>query len=247
MEIKNISEIQIPYEEQSLTEIICDKEFTETKDWYKEQLFVDEKSEIVARFIQQSSKNYEGNARQLSPKRKDLFVVVYTEDEDKSKHHYDIVLVKDLIPQVLNTYDYVGMIFNEDSLGVRKNGLCGFINENGEEFIEPQYGNVNDFENGFAVVRSAAWKCGLINKKNEQIVPFLYDTTDRRGVVDGFCVFSNFRKGKHSDYSYIYNTKGELIKEHHGEVYNLGNGNFAFETEFKTYEIKNIKDYDRQD
>jgi len=245
MELQSISEIQIPYEEQSLTEIVCDKEFVETKDWYKEQNFMDEEGNIVARFIQKSSEDYDGEAKQLTVKRKDLFIVEYINNEDKSKHHYDIVQVKDLVPKVLHTYDYINDIEQEGTFPVRKNKLIGFINTDGEEFISPQYKNAKGFKNGVTTVHSPKeGKCGVINKRNETVIPFIYDGVDFHGMVNGYCVFHNHDKDWNTT-SYIYDKNYKLVLEYKGEVKNLAHGIFAFETERNTYEIRKLNENDK--
>lgn len=239
-ELERISQVQLPYEEQSLTQIICDKKFVETKDWYKEQNFMDETGKIAARFIQRSSEDYDGEAKQLTVKRKDLFIVEYTKNEDKSKHHYDIVQVKDLVPTVLHTYDYVSDLEEDGMFKVKKNKLHGYIDNNGVEVIKPQYGNALDFHNGLAIVKNRH-KCGMINKQNEVVIPLIYhDFDNHNGMIDGYSVFYKFDKNC-DKVSCIYDKDFKLVLEHKGDVQNLSHGLFVFEVSRNTYEIRDLK------
>src|SRR5699024_728068 len=65
------------------------------------------------------------------------------------------------------------------------NGRFGFVDSVGKLVIQPEYSDVRLFKNGFAVVKKDG-KYGVINTKNEVVVPFKYaaaEIEDRGGYT----------------------------------------------------------------
>ena len=54
--------------------------------------------------------------------------------------------------KLLNIYEDIEVGMEDDYFAVKRNGLWGFINQNGEEVIEPQYEKYVYFKDGFAEV-----------------------------------------------------------------------------------------------
>ncbi len=80
----------------------------------------------------------------------DLFTFNDTEAETDQLQLYRIE--KDNTCTYLNTYEYIEEGIEDDYFAVKRNGLYGFINANGEEVIEPQYEEYRFFHNGYAPV-----------------------------------------------------------------------------------------------
>lgn len=59
-----------------------------------------------------------------------------------------------------------------------ENGKFGFVNQDGELKIEPQYEDASPFENGVAIVRKDK-QYGVINAENEIILPLKYAAIER--------------------------------------------------------------------
>jgi hypothetical protein len=90
---------------------------------------------------------------------------------------------------------------------MKENRLYGFINSQGEYIIKPQYKVANDFNDGFAFVKTIDDKFGYINCENDMVIPVgsqLYSE------------FSNgrafFRTDTKSKFGFI-NKKGEIVIE----------------------------------
>jgi len=254
LNITELASVCLPINKGELTEITTDHEFMfEDKDWFHEQFFINEKGELVAKFVQYGSKIYAGRAEQLSRYRQDIFIIYGAEsnvEERDNKDNIQIVQVVNCEHKLLHTYDYIESGEEDGTFQVRKNKLYGFIDINGVEIIKPQYSRVYSFEEGVAVVwPTENKKCGLINKKNKVLVPFMYDDTTHhfRGMVDGYIVFCNhdFDKKPYETTSYIYDKNYKLVLEYKGEVKNLAHGIFAFETERNTYEIRKLNENDK--
>jgi len=246
MKIENLSSVSLPFYEGDLTEITTDHEFiNDDRDWFWEQFFIDENGNVVAKFVQLSSEDYSGHAEQLSKFRQDIFIVSKElTGQTIDNRPCDIIKIVDGEKQILHSYDYIEYGEEDGTFYVRKNGLVGFIDINGDEIIKPQYVNANEFSNGVTVAKNSDYKYGLINKKNEVLIPFIYDESDMNGMLDGYCIFKSCDKNLAVCKSYIYNTDYKIICEHNGDVKNLAHGNFAFETERNTYEIKKLNKND---
>lgn len=58
---------------------------------------------------------------------------------------------------------------------VYKNAFYGYLNSKADQSIEFQYENASNFVNGLAVVTDSNQKQGIINRRNEKILPLEYD------------------------------------------------------------------------
>ena len=84
--------------------------------------------------------------------------------------------------------------FSEGLAAVRKNGLWGYIDKEGDTVVEFIYDDADDFSEGLAAVRkNGHW--GYINKEGDKVVEFIYDEADdfsdglgrvKRGDLYGF-------------------------------------------------------------
>lgn len=64
--------------------------------------------------------------------------------------------------------------FTEGLTVLRKDGLCGFMDKNGNEVIKPVFKNVNAFSEGLAAVQAQDGLWGYINKKGEIVIKPVY-------------------------------------------------------------------------
>lgn len=94
--------------------------------------------------------------------------------------------------KILAGFSSVLFGFSEGLAAVKKKGKWGFIDEDGNEVIPPQYIDTSEFSNGIVRVMNEDGKCGYVNRQNEVIVPFEYDwmgTFDGKNhtfVINGF-------------------------------------------------------------
>lgn len=156
--MKDIHTVQPICEHKSLAEIYCLHEDLKQTNWLRETFFIDKDGKTVAHFKQ----NFPFLVKQLTPKHCNLFVMKNFNDDI-----YHII-------QVFNSYEDIEFGVENGCFAVKNNGLWGFINEEAEEIIEPQYDDYCAFCCGLAAVcKNGKW--GFINKQNEVIVPFEYE------------------------------------------------------------------------
>ena len=167
MNIKNIEAVLPITENRPLAQINCHHEKLRTNVSWHETFFMDEDGNIVANF--ENEKPF--LVQQLTSKHKDLFII-------KLKNIYHIIQVyQNLSYMILNSYEVIELGVEDGCFAVKQNGLWGFINEEAEEIIEPQYENYCAFSNGFAAVcKNNKW--GFIDKQNEIVIPFEYEIPD---------------------------------------------------------------------
>ena len=151
-----------------LISIACNHERRGTDIW-DEYYFLNNELDVVAHFESMGDMR----ASQLSELNDHIFKINNWSDNNNRKTQ--IVRVnQDLSYEVLHEVDDDGMMVMDGTLAIKKNGLWGFIDYNGEEIIKPQYYDVFSFKNGYACVKQND-KWGFINKKNEVVIPFEYD------------------------------------------------------------------------
>ena len=63
---------------------------------------------------------------------------------------------------------------NENLYVFEKDGLSGYMNQNGHIQIKPTYEHANDFYNGMAVVGDKSGFKGVIDKNGDIVIPFEY-------------------------------------------------------------------------
>lgn len=165
MEFKNIEAVFPITENRPLAQIDCHHENLRTNISWHEAFFMDENGRIVANF--KNKKPF--YVRQLTSKHNNLFVLAGFAN--------DYRVYNDLTDTALNSYEDIELGVEDGCFAVKNNRLWGFINEETEEIIEPQYENYCAFSNGFAAVcKNGKW--GFINKQNEIVIPFEYDIPD---------------------------------------------------------------------
>lgn len=123
----------------------------------------------------------------------------------------------------LNTYEDIEEGIEDGYFAVKRNGLYGFINANGDEVIKPQYEEYRSFSDGYAIVRKNK-KWGLIDKQNNIIIPFKYSIWNF--PAGGYVVMENYNHACNYTTD-IYNLNGEIVYQvpnAYRDVYNLGNG-----------------------
>ena len=119
-------------------------------------------------------------------------------------------------------------IFEENGLAcVRQEGMCGFIDRNGDFVIEPQFTSVSSvnkkdekFRNGFAEVEVGDWEwepdvvrvasdvCGLINEKGEYIIE-----PEHSVDYSGEFLKNGITYIRIDDKYVLMNTEGQIVKE----------------------------------
>lgn len=92
--------------------------------------------------------------------------------------------------------------FSEDLACVKKDGLYGFINKDGEIVIEPTYDSPNYFYNGVTVIQKDGL-FGMIDRENNIIIPFEYEEITP-ATANYLCVK---KEGKYGCINY----KGETV------------------------------------
>ena len=94
-------------------------------------------------------------------------------------------------------YDYIGKFVNGFAVVVL-NGRYGYINDEFEEIVPPQYILAYEFRNGFArVVKDGLF--GFINEKGDVVVPFKYEYAE-----DFYNGIAEVRREKFSAATYYY-------------------------------------------
>ena len=156
-----------------LISIFCDHEKRGSK-YYHEYFFLNNDFEVKAHFASTGVMR----AEQLCEQNETLFEI----NESLPDNNWDgkdlIVRVNpDLSYDVLHEIEWIEYGIQDGTFAIKKNGLLGFINANGVDFIKPQYDDHCAFENGFACVKQNG-KWGFINKNNEIVIPFEYDMPD---------------------------------------------------------------------
>ena len=89
------------------------------------------------------------------------------------------ILRKDFAELVPPIYEEIGGGFQKGNPQmVKKDGLCGYIDENGTIVIPPQFEKADMFRGGMAVVKQNG-KYGCINIRGEFVIPPEYDRIER--------------------------------------------------------------------
>ena len=212
--------------------IDCIHEHIKDESGYRYEIFVlNKNNELIAHFESH-------NCIEVSDLDKEcnLFTFEDTETETDQLQLYRIE--KDNTCTYLNTYEDIEEGIEDGYFAVKRNGLYGFINANGDEVIEPQYDMRSFFQDGYALVRKNK-KWGLIDKQNNIIIPFKY--TIRNFPAGGYVVMKN------SDLTTdVYNLNGEIVyqaKSTIKDVFNLGNGTLLIKNQdTKEYEFIKLEE-----
>lgn len=172
MKFKNVSIVSTL---DGLISIFCDHE---RKDIYHEYFFLNKEHKLVAHFESTGCLI----AEQLNEDVENIFYLSETTwDNGIDKERHVIVRVNpDLTYDVLHHIEEYEAGIEDGAFGIKKDGLYGFIDAYGNEFIKPQYENYASFSFGLAgVYKDGKW--GFINKQNEVVIPFEYEIqTDRQ-------------------------------------------------------------------
>lgn len=164
--MKDIQTIQPICEHKSLAEIYCLHEDLKQTNWLRETFFIGKNGSVIAHF----KRNFPFLVKQLTPKHNNLFVIKNFNDDI----FHIVQVLEDASNATINSYEDIEFGVEDGCFAVKNNGLWGFINEEAEEIIEPQYEDYCAFSSGFAAVcKNGKW--GFINKQNEVIVPFEYE------------------------------------------------------------------------
>ena len=181
-----------------LISIFCDHE-KRGSEYYHEYFFLNNDFEVKAHFASTGVMR----AEQLREQNETLFDI----NESLPDNNWDgkdlIVRVNsDLSYDVLHEIEWIEYGIQDGTFAIKKNGLWGFIDADGVEFIKPQYDDYCAFENGFACVKQNG-KWGFINKNNEIVIPFEYDMPD-------FCCDEE-NPVKYNSSSFFVNHNGRLL------------------------------------
>ena len=229
MNIKNIQIVHPISEYNSLAQVECIHE--DLKSGYRkyERFFINRNNQVVALFENTEVFRVE----QLISNNKSLFdVKIYFYDHEK----HQIIRIENGKQKLLNTYDDVEHGEEDGTFAVRKNGLWGFIDTNGNEIITPQYEDYDSFNDGIAIVRKNR-KRGYINKLGQEITPLKY--WHCHYFYGGIAVAENF---DHT--SEVIDKNGNVLfkSKPYREIFNLGNGSVLVENPKREYEIVKIKE-----
>lgn len=181
MKFKNVSTVSTI---DGLISIFCDHECRGT-NLYHEYFFLNKEHKIVARFESTGVLSVE----QLSEEIENIFYLSETTwDSDKKRHERDVIVRvnPDLTYDVLHHIEDYESGIEDGAFAIKKNGLWGFMDAYGNEFIKPQYEDYVSFSCGLAgIYKNGKW--GFINKKNELVIPCEYDFSDDRK-----CLFTEY-------------------------------------------------------
>lgn len=159
---------------------------------------------------------------------------------DLKDNEYSLYKVnKDNSYALLNTYEKIEFGAEDNTYAVKKNGLWGFIDIDGNEIISPQYTEYHSFCNGLACVRNRDRKWGVIDKENKIIVPLEYDYPKDYHIHGNYIVLN-----KEFCYYDVYDTNGRLVfqGEKYQKIFNLGNGCILVKNlNTKEFEIVRLK------
>ncbi len=208
MKIKNVSVVHPISEYDKLITIDCINEANyHTDEPPYDTYLLDKNNNLIAHF----QNNEPFNVEVMDDGK--LFAVILDSDE-----HELYKVNKDNSYTLLNTYEEIEFGAEDNTYAVKKNGLWGFIDIDGNEIISPQYTQYHSFDNGFACVRNQDRKWGVINKENKIIVPLEYDHPCP--IYGNYIVLE-----KEFCYHNVYNTKGKLVfkGEKYQKIFNLGN------------------------
>lgn len=213
--------------------IDCIHEHIKDKKGYKYETFIlNKNNELIAHFESHNCITVSDLDETCN-----LFVLEDSELETDTDHLQLFRIEKDNTYTYLNTYEYIEECLEDGCFAVKRNGLYGFINSNGEEIIEPQYDRRSFFKDGYALVRKNK-KWGLIDKQNNIIVPLKY--TIWGFPAGGYVVMKNFDSTID-----VYNLHGEIVyqaKRAIKDVFNLGNGTLLIKNkDTKEYEFVNLE------
>ena len=229
MEIKNVKRVRLISKYNSLARVKC--EYEDLKSNYRkyEIFFIDRNNQVVAFF--ENTEYF--IVEQLLENNEHLFhVMIYA---DKNRIH-QIIQIKNGKQVLLNTYDEIEDYVADGTFAVKKDGLWGFIDAEGNEIITPQYERCSNFKNGIAIVEKNSNR-GYINKKGEEITPLKYwkcnlfygDITTAR---------------THDLITDVIDKNGKILfkSKPRQDVFNLGNGSILVENEPNKFEIVKIKE-----
>lgn len=167
--------VEYVLEWNGLIDIKCHYHYDGVK-CHHEHYFLDKNTlEIKAHFTSTGCLD----AENLSSENESIFYVsesFFKEDKEEDKE----LIVKvnpDLSYEILHEIGWIEFGIEDGAFAIMKEGLYGFIDYNGIEFIKPQYDKYCAFRNGFACVQKDE-KWGFINKKNELIIPYEYENTE---------------------------------------------------------------------
>ena len=160
--------VQNAYQE-NLIKIDC------SDDWWRHEIkpeifYLNKENEIVAHFENDDWFNTE----LLSNKNNSIYAITKSGFYEDNNIEQIVKVNPDLSYKVLYDIEYIEHGIEDDAFAIKKNGLYGFIDYNGEEFIKPQYEEYHSFHLGIAAVKKDG-KWGFINKQNEIVIPFMYD------------------------------------------------------------------------
>lgn len=222
--MKDIHTVQPICEHKSLAEIYCLHEDLKQTNWLRETFFIDKNGSVIAHF----KRNFPFLIKQLTPKHCNLFVIKNFNDDI----YHIIQVFNDMSDTPINSYEDIEFGVEDGCFAVKYNGLWGFINEEADEIIEPQYEDYCAFSLGFAAVcKNGKW--GFINKQNEVIVPFEYD------IPEYSCFNKYFAPvGKNGKFGFIdqsncvvipFKYENALIRSRYGKLFPVKqNGKWRF-------------------
>lgn len=87
---------------------------------------------------------------------------------------------------ISQNYGVTSMEYSSGLVAVSKNGLWGFLDENGNEVISCSFYEVEKFVDNYCCVRDEYNKLGLINKKGNMIMPY----RDYSSIGEYFCGYA---------------------------------------------------------
>lgn len=177
MKFKNIESVFPISEYTNIAEINCHHENLKKREHLHETFFIDKNCNIIAKF-----KNIEPfYVEPLSKNRNDVFV----SNKIELNHNTIVKMENSENYAIINSYENMEYGIEDGTFAVKKDGLWGYINEEGIEIIKPQYDDYCSFFCGVAAVRKNG-KWGFINKQNDIVIPFEYEISEYSSFNDEY-------------------------------------------------------------
>lgn len=135
---------------------------------------------------------------------------------------------------IIAEYDEIRPMENGLTFVRLRNKGWGVVNASGKEIIEPQFQNINDFENGFAVFMTSDGHQGVIDEKGNITIPAnfwkIYNFNEHHIAI---------ARKDYETYNLINETGKQLFNDNFKSIKKLKNGFFDIENANELHAVAN--------